>query len=100
MANDKARAFLEQLRNDPRADEWLGGAAKPGNEEEALSACMQAAGKLGYDLTEAEVLEAIREREKACRDRAEAVSETIRELSAEDVEKVAAGSFHFPHILN
>ncbi len=65
-----------------------------------LRAYKQAAKALGYTLTESEILEAIREKEKACRDRAEAVSETVEMLSDEDIEGVAAGSIHFPHILN
>ena len=96
MATEKVMAFLEQLR----AGELPGIEAKPGNEKEVLSAYAQAAKKLGYDLTEAEILEAVREKEKACRDKTEAVSENIRELSDEDMEAIAAGSIHFPHILN
>lgn len=100
MATDKVSAFLKQLRTDPRAGKLLGGEAEPGNEEALLSAYAQAAKKLGYDLTEAELLEAIREKAQACRDKAEAAAETIRALSDEDVEDVSAGSIHYPHILN
>ena len=100
MATDKISMFLEQLRTDPRARELLGDLGESGNEADTLRAYARAAKALGYDLTEAEVQEAIREKGQACRDRAAAVSEAIRALSDEDIEDVAAGSIHFPHILN
>ncbi|MBR5110621.1 MAG: Nif11-like leader peptide family natural product precursor, partial [Clostridia bacterium] len=88
MATEKVKIFLERLQADPEAKKLYEGRTKPTTGEEFVRVCAQIASKLGYDLTEADIREAITEAEQARREKTAA---EIQKLPDEEVVKATGG---------
>lgn len=86
---DKVKELLNAVRIDPKAKELLQGVSEPRSEEEMIRLCAGIAPKLGFDVTEAEIREAIT---AAALERREKTAADMEKLSDDDVEKAAGGT--------
>ena len=94
---EQAKKFLKMLSDDPQARAILseGGRAKPDTNEEIIEAYVEAAKKLGFDLTTEEIVEGIREQMKEQAAITAKAEEAVRELDPQELDKVAGGKQSF-----
>lgn len=78
MAIEKVKELLQAIRNDPKAKELLKGASEPKSEEDMIRLCAEVAPKLGFDVSETDIREAVA-----------ALSRERMEKTAADVEKLS-----------
>lgn len=95
MASEKIKAFLEEIKSDPKAAMLLSDAAAPKNGKEEAAAYVKAAKKLGYDLTEEEFFAYIQEAVGEQKKKTEAGAAEIEQIPDEELEKAAGGKICF-----
>lgn len=84
---------MEQIRKDPQNREALQGLIEKEDQEGMLRYCAEAAKRLGLDVTEAEIGEAIAEVEWERKKGTEALEQEIQKLSDEETAQVSGGAF-------
>ena len=85
------RKFMDALENAENKEELLGGNTKPESEAEVIAAIVSAAKKLGFDFSEQDVEDAVKAITQERLARTEKAQDEIREVSADNLDKVAGG---------
>ena len=94
MKHEKVRAFLESLRNDPKALEMIARIPEPENHEGRIRAYEKVAKELGYDLSDTDLDAYITDHEKYLQERARAAAEKIVEIPEDELVGAAGGGDH------
>ena len=94
MAMEQVKAFLEKLNTDPAAQSLLKSREQPKSEEEKIKAFAEVATALGFQMTEAEITEYLKETLMARLQKTDAQAETIQKLDDSEIEKVSGGKDH------
>ena len=94
MKHEKVRAFLETMRNDPRAQEKIARIPEPENHEGRIRAYEKVANELGYDLSDTDLDAYIADHDKYLQARADAAAEKISEIPEDELVEVAGGGDH------
>ncbi len=92
MTNEKTIEILKEMKADPKAMELFEGMEKPKSHDEALSAYVQVAEKLGYGITEEDIREAIEEEEARRKAKTDKVVSDMEALEDDDLDNVAGGN--------
>ena len=88
MAIEKAKELLEAIRTDPKAKELLQGVSEPRSEEDMIRLCAEIAPKLGFDVSEADIREAVA---ALSRERMEKTAADVQKLSDDDITQASGG---------
>ena len=91
VSNEKAMAFLEELKTNPKAAELLKNREKTKNEEEKILAFAEAAKVLGYDLTPVELAEYLKAATVDRQAKTDAQAAAVQKLSDSEAESVSGG---------
>jgi len=91
MLNENGIKFFEELKTSDKAREIMQKHKAPANAEEAAAIYTQIARELGYELTEEELKEFVREKEQMQKRQTGAAAENIEQLMDEDLDQVAGG---------
>lgn len=59
MAIEKVKELIKAIQTDPKAKELLKGASEPKSEEDMIRLCAELAPKLGFDVSETDIREAV-----------------------------------------
>lgn len=97
MSKENARAFLTEGFKDAKVVELLQACDKPETEAGRLEAYVEIAKKVGFDFSKDELTAAIEELERERFDKSEAAVSEARELSDEELAKVAGGKLDGKH---
>ena len=87
----KFEEFLQALIDAQNKEELLGGKNKPESGEEIVAAYVSVAKKLGFDLTDQDVVEGIKAMTQERLAKTEQAAAEMQELSEEDLDRVAGG---------
>ena len=93
MATEKTLEILKKMKADPKAKELFDGMEKPKSPDEAISAYVQIAEKLGYGTTADDIKEAVKQEESRRKAYTDKVVADMQELKDDDVENVAGGAY-------
>ena len=88
---DKIREFMELVKNDPKGKELVEKLGRPKSDTEAINGYLSIAKDLGFSLTEAELVEGLKDLMREQKNKTEEVSERVS-LSEEELNNVAGGS--------
>lgn len=94
MSMEKAKQFLKGYRDNEEAMKILKQFPEPKTDEEAISCFVEAAGKIGLQITEEEMAEAARELKEERKTKTDASIDDMRTLDVDDLEDVAGGIYH------
>ena len=89
MAIEQVKKLLEAIKSDPKAQELLQGVSEPKSEEDMIRLCAEIAPKLGFDVTEADIREAVA---AMSRERMEKTAADVEKLPDDDVAQAAGGA--------
>ena len=90
MAIENAKELLKAIQTDPKSKELFNGAMEPRSEEEMIHLCMEAASRLGFNVQETDIREAIAE---VTQERLNKTTADVQKLSDEEVSDVAGGDW-------
>ena len=88
MAIEQAKELLKTIRTDPKAKELFRDAAEPRSEEEMIRLCAEAAPKLGFDVSEIDIREALA---AAAKERLNMTAAGVQMVSDEDMANATGG---------
>ena len=88
---EKFRQFLEEIRNNPAAEEMLKGKGTPQDAAEEIRTYTEIANRLGYSFTEDEMKNCAEQEAAAQRGKREADIQAIQELPESELSEVAGG---------
>ncbi len=91
MNSEKAAAFLEELKTNPKAAELLKNREQPKTEEERILAFAEAAKTLGYDLTPAKLADYLKAAIAERQAKTDAQAAAVQKLSDSEAESVSGG---------
>ena len=91
MTKEKLIEELARLQKDPRVREALKDGKGPENTDLAISRLAEIAAKFGYELREADILEAIQAMEAQVKAGTEAVAAQVERLTDDEVSAAAGG---------
>jgi len=94
MNHEKVIEFLKALKEHESAEEMIRKYPEPETAEDRIRIYAQIAGEMGHDVSEEDLKEYVAAKEKHLREKAEAASEEIQELPADDLSSVAGGKGH------
>ena len=94
MSKEKAKQFLKEYRDNEEAMKILKQFPEPKTDEEAISCFVEAAGKIGLQITEEEMAEAARELKEERKAKTDASIDDMRTLDIGDLEDVAGGIYY------
>lgn len=95
MSKETAIQFLKNYRNDEEAMKLLAQYPQPQSAEEAIPQLLETAGKLGIQITEEELAEAIQELKDEQKAKTDAATEDMQALDDSDLDDVAGGKLHY-----
>lgn len=91
MVIDKVRELLKAVKTDPKAQEALQGLVKPADENGIIRYYAEAAKRLGYNVTEADLRETLTEAAKERAEKTESMAADIQALPDEALERTSGG---------
>ena len=91
MAVEKIKELLKKIKTDTKAQEALQGLIKPADQDGVIHYYAEAAKKLGFDVTEQDIRDAVTDAMKEIAGRTEAAAGQIEALTDEVLEKAAGG---------
>ena len=92
MAIEKIKELLKAIKTDPEAQAKLGGLVKPSDEDGIVRFYAEAAKKLGFEISEADVRAAVADAAQLCAEKTEAAAEQLSALADDALEQVSGGS--------
>ena len=88
MAIEKVKELLQAIRNAPKAKELLKGASEPRSEEDMIRLCAELAPKLGFDVSETDIREAVA---ALAKERQAKTAADVEKLSDDEVAQASGG---------
>ena len=92
MAIEKVKELLNAIRNNPKAKELLKGASEPKSEEDMIRLCSEIAPKLGFDVSETDIREAVA---ALAKERQAKTAADVEKLSDDEVAQASGGDLWF-----
>lgn len=91
MGTKPVRDLMLMVKMDPKAKEVLSDLPLPGDEEGAFRYYVEAAKRLNFDTTEAEIREAVQKSYQEQQKRTDAAAGVIEKIPDDDLERIAGG---------
>lgn len=90
----KVKEFFEKLNTDANAAELFKGKKTAEDPEEAVNTYLDAAKKLGFELTADEIKKYFVERERELKEKTNSTAKAVQALPDDELDKVAGGGDH------
>lgn len=95
MSVEKAKEFLRECRRNEEAVRILEQLPRPKSQDEAIAQLVEAAGRIGIQITAEDVAEAVRELEQELRARTDAAADGLQAIDDDSLEEAAGGIYYF-----
>lgn len=99
MAFENVKELLKAVKTDPEAKKALQGLEKPKDEEGVVEYYVEAAKRLGYAVTDADIRKAIADLTKKQEEKTDAAVGTLKAMPDDELDQVAGGVLYTSHCL-